>query len=257
MLKVDPTQSLVIDLFVPSLAVPVVINGVFRKGDELTYMTRNIQAQPFAGNPTQLIIPLYYDEIISLTCWKPITVAGHMSCFVHCYVIAGPLVNNIRVNSLFAGWVSDSNPISFPPSDRVDDDAALAGIIQRTATILPVPVMSLLPVLGMPFEVVAFRGTFTASVVPGNRNIGLGIDDGAGNLIQVNYNQTNFPALSIVTVTGSSKFSQPTTFGNRITIPLPDMIISNPRLFRADVINVNAADAWTDAFVFIRPYSDF
>ena len=256
MLKVDPSQSLVIELYNPALAVNIIMSGVFRRGEELTYMSRTIVVPPYAAGPTQVIIPLYYDEIISLSCWKPVSPAGHFSCFAHAYIMQGPAINNVRINSLFSGWISDGNPIAYPNIDRVDDSDVLASQIARAPVILPAPDMTLLPVLGMPFSIIGFSGTFTCSANIGNRNIGLGVDDGGGGLLLMNYNPTNFPALQVVTVYGSNKYAQPQTFGNIITIPLPDIIIANPRRFVANVIGVLALDSWTNCIAIIRPYVD-
>lgn len=257
MINVDPSQSLILDLFNPALPINVVISGMFKKGDELTYMSRTIIVPTYTIAPTQIIIPLYYDSIISLTCWKPVSPAGNFSCFCHSYVIQGPFANNVRVINLFSGWISDSNSISYPLVDRVDDTDVLANFIQQNATILPTPICQYIPTLGIPIKVIGFSGTFVTSIAVANRIIGLVVDDGGGLNLQANYNPTVFPALTTVTVYGSNIYAQPFTSDNIITIPLPDMIISNPRRFRAHVLNINANDQWTAAVLVVRPFVDF
>jgi len=257
MLYCDPSQSLVLDAFNPGINLTIRLSGLFKKGDDLIYMSRDIAVPNFNGTPTQLVIPLYYDEILSLSCWKPVSPAGIFSCFVHAYIIQGGLQNVVRVNSLFSGWVSDSNPISYPWSDRVDCEDNLAGIFQGTCTTLPTPSCYFPVTLGMPIKVVGFRGTFVSSLAVANRNIGLGVDDGSGNLICVSYNTTNFPAGSTVYVSGCPSSADPITIGTHITVPLPEIEIANPRFFRADVLNADINDAWNTSYVYFRPYFNF
>lgn len=253
----DPTLELVFDCFNPGPPIQIFIDGSFRKDDENIYFRDPINVPTFVAGPTQFVHSVYYDSIESVNCWRGITPAGTSAVFVHCYLRQGGLSNDARFFSLFSGWISDANSISYPPVSRVDTEEPLCGSLARVCTVAPAPIMSLTPLTGMPFKIVGFRGTFTCSANIANRNIGLGVDDGAGVFFELSVNATNFPAGSVVTVTGCSPEGQPQTFGTLITIPLPDLIIANPRRFIAFVNNVQALDAWSNCSAIIRPFVDF
>lgn len=256
-LRLDPSITLVIDAVNPGTAVQFFVDGqVINKG-EVNYFHRSLNVPTYGGAPTQLQIPTYYDELISLSAWKAILPAGVASIFVHAYLTQGGVGEPSRVMSLFSGWVTDSNPISFPAVARDDVGDNLSGYFTHPVVTVPNPRMYSSPTLGMPFEVVGFRGTYTASGVAGNRNIGFAIDDGAGNIITAIGDNNNRVAGSVTTVIGHREHNVHILAGNTLYLPLPEIMIFQPWRFTDLVINQNAGDAWSNCVLTMRPYVNF
>ena len=256
-LHLDPTQELIIDFFNPGLAVNINVSGIWLKDGKPEYFSAIINVPTYVGIPTQYVFSVYYDELISITAWRPIAPAGTFSMFAHAYIRQGGAQTNLRVMNLFSGWISDGNPAGYPNIDRTDKGDCLAGNFQVACVVAPAPACTFTPVAGMPVKITGFNGTFTAAGPAGNRFIGLGIDDGAGVIFQGNYNLTAWPALSVVNVFGMSPGAIQVTSGNDCGVPLPDYIIRDPELFTANILGALAGDVWANSIVVYRPYFDF
>ena len=256
MLHLDPSQQLVVDLFNPGIAQPVFIQGCWMKDDKLNYFSEQIQVPLFAGVPTQIALPVYYDTLVSFSIWSGIFPAGQGACFAHAYIRQGGVVNNFQIFSLCSGWITGASPISYPPVQRDDFDSSRKGTIARACTMLPIPNLNITPALGMPFRVIGFTGVFTADLNVANRRLGFGVDDGAGVVFESIWIPVDVTANQVITLSGNNSVSDCVVSNQNFTITLPKFIIHNPWRFVGLVENPQPGDAFTTCSIIIEPFVD-
>ena len=256
-LTLDASQSLVIDVFNPGPPQQIQIGGKFIKGEDIHFVYRTENIPSYVTNPTQIVIPCYYDSLESITAWRGLGVGSVASIFIHCYIRQGGASTNNRVTTLFSGWISDANPVGFPLIDRCDDTDILAGYSERFCTVAPAPAMRYTPPAGMPVKIVGFIGSFVTAAAPANRYIGLGVVDAVPAFVCLVRHATACTAGATWNVFGVPATGNNWVAGNELGIVLPDIVISDPWRFQADVLNVQLGDAWVGCTVICRPYVNF
>lgn len=256
MFEIDPTQELVIDCYNPSGPNTILIDGEWTKDNKLQYLHAEMLVPKWTGAPSQIILPQYYDALLGLTAWINLLPAGFSSMFIHAYIRQGGASSANRVFNLFSGWVSASNPISYPPVSREDIEDNLAGIVAANCIVAPAPAMRFAPLLGNPIKVVGFTGSFTTSALVGNRTIGLGVVDGVPSFIELVQHPTLITAGLNTTVFGVAPDGTTWVSNRLFGIPLPNFEIRNPYEFRANIDGALAGDSWSACKIIYRPYFD-
>ncbi len=109
---------------------------------------------------------------------------------------------------------------------------------------------------GKIWKILSVAGLLTTGVGVANRVVYLAFDDGTNGYCQVPSNFVHTASLAKVYTGafGVPEESSQVTIVNRITIPIPPMLMPAGHRIASVTVNIQAADAWTAIFLLVEEF---